>query len=146
MKKRSIYIILIFVLIAQTLVSQKNTGTLTLTVTGLRNNNGMVLASVFKNPDGFPHEREKSLQHIKVPINKNTSEVIFRNIPFGYYAIGIIHDENNNNKMDFGIFHIPKEGYGASNNANGTFGPPDFNDAKFNFTSTNNKVIIKINY
>lgn len=146
MKTRGMFITIIFVLITRIMVAQTNTGTLTLSVTGLRSNNGMVLASLFKSHDGFPHEREKCFQHIKASISKNTSEVIFRNIPLGYYAIGIIHDENNNNKMDFGMFHIPKEGYGASNNAKGTFGPPDFNDAKFNFTSTNNKISININY
>lgn len=146
MKKGNICLTIIFTLIAQTMVAQTDVGTLTLKITGLRNSNGMVLASLFQSHDGFPHERDKCFRHIKATINKNTAEVILENIPFGFYAIGIIHDENNNNKMDFGLFHIPKEGYGASNNAKGTFGPPDFNDAKFNFSSTNNKITIKINY
>ncbi len=33
--------------------------------------------------------------------------------------------------MDFGFFFIPQEGYGASNDAKGNFGPPKFDDAGF---------------
>ena len=40
------------------------------------------------------------------------------------------------------MFGIPSEDYGFSNNAKGTFGPPKYDDAKFNLIE--NKVI-KIN-
>jgi uncharacterized protein (DUF2141 family) len=32
--------------------------------------------------------------------------------------------------MDTNFVGLPKEGYGASNDAKGTFGPPKFKDAK----------------
>lgn len=52
-------------------------------------------------------------------------------IPEGTYAIGIFVDVNDNNKMDKNFLGIPKEQYGFSNNAKGTFGPPSFDDASF---------------
>ena len=55
-------------------------------------------------------------------------------IPDGIYAIGIFVDTNNNNKMDRNFLGIPKEQYGFSNNAKGSFGPPSFKDASFEIT------------
>ena len=41
--------------------------------------------------------------------------------------------------MDAGIFKIPTEGWGVSNNAKGNFGPPKFEDRLF--TIEENKAI-----
>jgi len=62
-----------------------------------------------------------------------TEKVIFTKIPYGSdYAIEVIHDENENMKMDMRIlpYPKPKEGVGVSNN---TFraGPPEYQKAKF---------------
>jgi uncharacterized protein (DUF2141 family) len=50
-------------------------------------------------------------------------------IPAGKYAIGVFHDVNGNNSLDTNFFGMPKEQYGFSNNATGSFGPPSFDDA-----------------
>ncbi len=55
-------------------------------------------------------------------------------IPDGTYAIGIFVDANYNNKMDKNFLGIPKEQYGFSNNARGTFGPPSFANASFSLS------------
>ncbi|MDR1437149.1 MAG: DUF2141 domain-containing protein, partial [Candidatus Symbiothrix sp.] len=47
------------------------------------------------------------------------------------YAVSIFHDENDNGKLDTGVFGIPKERTGNSNNARGSYGPPKFDDCKF---------------
>jgi uncharacterized protein (DUF2141 family) len=146
MRKKRISTTIVFILSIQLMFAQTGSGTLTLTVTGLNSNNGKIIASIFKNPEGFPHEKGKSVQRVKASINNDSSVLVFNNLPYDYYAIGIIHDENNNDNMDFGLFYIPKEGYGASNNAKGHRGPPDFKDAKFYFDSANNKIKIHINY
>ena len=57
-------------------------------------------------------------------------------LPFGRYAISAYHDENGNGELDTGLFGIPSEDYGFSNNARGGFGPPDFADAAFDFTES----------
>lgn len=61
----------------------------------------------------------------------------FENIPFGEYAIKVHHDEDGNNEMDTNFLGIPSEDYGFSNNASGTFGPADWEDAKFAFETDN---------
>jgi uncharacterized protein (DUF2141 family) len=42
-----------------------------------------------------------------------------------------MHDVNKNGELDKNALGIPKEGFGFSNDAAGTFGPPGFDKAKF---------------
>jgi uncharacterized protein (DUF2141 family) len=64
----------------------------------------------------------------------------------GTYAISAFHDENNDKKVNSNFIGIPKEGIGVSNNAKGSFGPPKFDDAKFEFTQSDQSVGISLNY
>jgi uncharacterized protein (DUF2141 family) len=57
------------------------------------------------------------------------------------YAIAAYHDANGNEKLDENFFGIPKEGYGFSNNARGTFGPPSFEKAAFQLILKKNQFV-----
>jgi uncharacterized protein (DUF2141 family) len=54
-----------------------------------------------------------------------------------------MHDSNSNQKLDTNWIGIPKEGYGFSNNAKATLGPPSFDQVKFNLKG---EVIINMIY
>ena len=54
----------------------------------------------------------------------------FTDLPGGTYAVAVLHDKNNNGKMDIGLTG-PTESYGFSNEASGFLGAPDFSDAAF---------------
>jgi uncharacterized protein (DUF2141 family) len=64
-------------------------------------------------------------------------------LPEGEYAISVYHDANDNNKLDTGIFGIPSEGYGFSNNVKGFMGPPSYEKTKFSLTT--DSMIVRIN-
>ena len=49
----------------------------------------------------------------------------------GTYAITVFQDMNANEELDTNFIGIPKEPYGFSNNVMGTFGPPSFEQSKF---------------
>ena len=115
------------------LSNSQNTGTLTIEVKNLRNSDGIVMASIYNSTEGYPTQREKAFQKTFAKIKHNKATLKFKNLPFGEYAIALTHDENNNHKIDQNWLGIPKEGVGASNNAQGKRGPPDFNMAKFPF-------------
>lgn len=70
----------------------------------------------------------------------------FSDLPFGEYAVAVMHDMNDNNKMDFHFYGAPKEGYGASNDASGTFGPPSFEEARFKLENFSKTIVIKLKY
>lgn len=60
---------------------------------------------------------------------------VFEDVPAGTYAVSVIHDSNENGELDSNFFGMPKEGFGFSNDAMGTFGPPSFDKAKFTISS-----------
>lgn len=109
---------------------------ITVEVNGLRNAKGVVRCSLFASANGFPSKPALSLMTIVAPpIANGHTTCTFDNVKPGTYAVGFLHDENNNGKMDSNFIGMPTEGYGASNNARGTMGPPKFDDAKFNHES-----------
>ena len=121
--------------------------TLKITITNLRNNRGHVLISIFKDGVGYPDKPEISFKRAKLSISNKTAVFDFIGLPTGNYAIAILHDENDDMKMNTNFFGIPKEGYGFSNNVMGTFGPPGYSKASFNYTaSTTAAISIKARY
>ena len=122
-------------------------GTITVTITGLRNTKGAVLISLYNSGENFPRDAAKyAVGKGKAAIVNGTATIIFKNQPYGKYAIAVLHDENNNLKMDTNFFGIPKEGYGFSNNARGTFGPPSYEKAAFNLNTPGMSITLKTSY
>jgi uncharacterized protein (DUF2141 family) len=99
--------------------AQEETFTLTVHIAGLNSDKGSLLVGVYNNEDSFLKTRFKS------------------------DIIKIIHDENDNKKMDTNFIGIPKEDFGCSNNATGFMGPPKYEDAKF-MLEENKTIDIKI--
>jgi uncharacterized protein (DUF2141 family) len=133
----------LLVVVAQ---AAERTGTITVTVKKLRNNNGKAGAALFSSADGFPKKLEKAFRSVSGPIKKKRAKLVFRNVPYGVYAIACVHDENGNGKIDKNIMGLPKEGYGFSKDAMGMFGPPDFEAAKIALDSPSLSLSIRVNY
>ncbi len=119
----------------------KNIGTLTVIITGLENNTGVVRLGLYNSKDNY-EGKGKAYRGEKDSIENKQATFIFYALPYGKYAIKVYHDENSNGMIDRDSFGIPTEAYGFSNNASGAFGPADYNDAKFLFNK--NKTAIKI--
>lgn len=89
-------------------------------------------ADVFENDNGEQGGAAKGIiQGVIEDVGVGNATYTF-DLPNGTYAIGIFVDKNYNNKMDRNFFGVPKEQYGFSNDAKGSFGPPSFKDASFN--------------
>ena len=116
--------------IANTITAQNKT--ITATVVNVSSNDGKVGFALY-NKTNF---RMKPLQGNSSKVIDGKSIVVFKNVEPGEYAIICYHDKNNNNKMDFKSNGMPLEDFGASNN-NMTFGPPQFEDAKFTVSDKN---------
>lgn len=99
-------------------------------------------ADVFENDNGEKGGAAKGIiDGVIEEVGTGTTTYTFE-LPNGTYAIGIFVDANYNNEMDRNLFGIPKEQYGFSNDAKGSFGPPLFKDASFTVSSDLN---LKIN-
>ncbi|GHV56907.1 hypothetical protein FACS1894182_04480 [Bacteroidia bacterium] len=117
-------ILLLMLLVAGTLSAQNK---LTLVVDGIENVKGHLMVALY-DKDNF---RKKPVSAQLVKVEAETVVVVFENIPAGEYAVSLFQDENDNGKLDTGLFGIPTEKYGFSNNAKGQYGPPSYNDCRF---------------
>jgi uncharacterized protein (DUF2141 family) len=100
-------------------------------ITGLRSDGGRVAVALFNSKSAFPHVDKAFRAQQSSPRNRRAA-VEFEDLPPGDYAVLVLHDENANGKLDRGLFGIPKEGIGASNDALEPFGPPRYAKAKVN--------------
>jgi uncharacterized protein (DUF2141 family) len=102
--------------------------TLRIHVDGLRNSNGVVGSVIFKSPDGWPEDKNKSFRHGPTPIaaGERQALVVWSHLPPGDYAVAAIHDENRNAKLDRNFIGIPKEGFGFANNPHVGLSAPPF--------------------
>ena len=100
-------------------------------LSGFRSDDGKVMVALFRGSDGFPTNPDKAFRSAITKIRGKRASVDFADLPPGEYAVSVIHDENDNDKLDTNFLGIPKEGIGTSNNAKARFGPPKFRDAKF---------------
>ncbi|OYQ37978.1 hypothetical protein CHU92_07075 [Flavobacterium cyanobacteriorum] len=123
-----------------------NTGMLTVAINGLSNEKGSVLVSLFDNKQDFPKEASRAVRREKLEIAGGTASITFKDVPYGTYAVAILHDENDNLKMDFNVLGIPKEGYGFSNNAKGSLGPPSFEKAAVILNNSKKTIRIRMRY
>ncbi|NUN69277.1 MAG: DUF2141 domain-containing protein [Bacteroidetes bacterium] len=143
--KRTALLIIILSLSLQSSPAQGKQS-MTISINGLREAKGQVMVFVYNNADDFPTKRDKAFRAKKVPVTGAAIEVTFDDVPDGTYGVAVYHDENMNDKMDRSWYGMPKEGYGASNDAKGSFGPPSFDDAKFTFPAATKSIPIIIHY
>ncbi|HKF46842.1 MAG TPA: DUF2141 domain-containing protein [Terracidiphilus sp.] len=115
-------------------------------IDGLRADKGQVVCSLYSSAEGFPKKPQNAIAQSKSPVANHHSECTFSGIQSGTYAISVFHDENSNNRLDTNFLGIPREGVGASNNAKGCFGPPNFHDASVTYTGGRLDLQISIVY
>ncbi len=109
-------------------------GMIIVEVRNIRSTKGMLKGCLFSSEDGYPEDYTKASSLSKASIKDSCStEMIFRDVNFGMVAFVIIHDENNDGKLQKGFLFRPKEGFCFSNNAVGLLGPPSFKKASFDF-------------
>src|SRR5690606_742307 len=121
-------------------VSAQSTSTIVVNISGFKSNEGKVYVALYNSADTFLTKHVKGHEG---EVSNLKSTVIFEGVENGIYAISVFHDENGNGKLDTGMFGIPSEPVGTSNNAAGFFGPPEFKDAKFEVTGE--KIELNIN-
>ena len=86
--------------------------------------------------------KKQPIQSASADIKDGKATVTFENIKPGDYAIIALHDLNGNQSMDFEANGMPKESFGTSNNPR-SFGPPMYDDAKFNVANEDLELSIR---
>ena len=111
--------------------NQADTGTLTVNIQNLEVARGDVYIAVYDKEEDFM-ETEKSVAGKSVPItSKGPLTIPLGRFAYGYYAIAVFHDLNQNGKLDRNALGIPKEPYAFSNNPRVKWSPPSFQESRF---------------
>jgi len=79
-----------------------------------------------------------------VPAKIGTTVVVIPNVPPGRYASQVFHDRNSNGKIDRGLFGIPKEPVGFSNDAPIHMAPPRWDVAVFTHGTEPQHIALKL--
>ena len=122
--------ILFSLFLCQIAFAQTETGNITVSVENLSSEEGKVYFALF-NEDNFL--KKAPIQGEVSEIKEGVAQITFSEVPSGTYAVTAYHDKNGNQQMDFESNGIPKENYGVSNNQMNLYGPPLWEDAKFEF-------------
>ncbi len=121
--------------------------TITVTVTGLRNAEGVVRACMTSDEDRFPRCRGvPGAYGATTAAQAGSVTFTFTGVKPGRYAIALLHDENGNGKADRALGMMPKEGFGFSRDAKVRMGPPRFSEAAFDIGSENRALTIHMRY
>lgn len=132
-QKRLILLIINILVVFSANAQQKNA--LTITVNGFKNQQGTVKLQV-------QNEQQKEVYQKVAAVPGKSYTIVITDVPSGKYAVNVIHDKNNNSKLDTNGFGIPSEGWGCSNDARGFMGAPSFKSKLF---LVNNNTSITIN-
>jgi uncharacterized protein (DUF2141 family) len=92
-------------------------GDLTVTISDIREAKGSLMVSVV-NSDAAWNNAAAPIAVKKVPAAQGEVKLQFKDLAPGTYAVQVMHDENENQKLDSNFLGIPIEGYGFSNNPN----------------------------
>jgi uncharacterized protein (DUF2141 family) len=128
------------------LSSLAQAGELTVTVSDFRNTKGHLLLSVLDSEAGWngqasPVAAEKLVVADKAADGKSLQ--LKFTLPAGKYAVQVLHDENENGKLDFNQMGIPSEGHGTSNNPV-VMRRPHFSEAVFELGESPLGIVVRL--
>ncbi len=127
---KKLILILVSIIIPLAIIAQDQpNGSIEIRITGFRNAKGKVSVNLFNKADGFPDDPLKSFGWKTVSVLPDTVFIVFEDLPYGKYAVSVLHDENSNGKMEKNFLGIPREGFAFSNNYTPRIKSPAFSDA-----------------
>ena len=112
-------------------LGQSNQTSLQVSISGASSDAGSIRILVFSKPSGFPDQVKQAVRSISLPPKSGKASFKLTDLPAGTYAIGVIHDKDNNGKLSTNAVGYPIEKFGFSNNPKVYFGPPSFEKAAF---------------
>ncbi|HEV2247683.1 MAG TPA: DUF2141 domain-containing protein, partial [Terriglobia bacterium] len=105
--------------------------TLTITAEGVSSSKGVVGVLIFNSPQGWPTDNARAFRAVAVPAHPGSVEIQISDLPPGDYAVVVLHDLNENRKLDRTWYGKPKEQWGMSENPPVHFSAPGFDKARF---------------
>jgi uncharacterized protein (DUF2141 family) len=124
-------ILLVCLFFALETLGQSNPTSLQVSISGASSDTGSIRILVFSKPSGFPDQIKQALKSISLTPKNGKASFKLTDLPTGTYAIGVIHDQDNDGKLSTNAVGYPVEKFGFSKNPKVYFGPPPFEKASF---------------
>jgi uncharacterized protein (DUF2141 family) len=99
-------------------------------VSNFRNTHGFLGCRLYRSAEGFP-ESGTDLSESRVRVAGAATRCEFQSVAPGTYAVAVMHDENDNRKLDKNFLGIPIEGCGVSNNKTYAMSTPKWSESTF---------------
>jgi uncharacterized protein (DUF2141 family) len=115
---------------------------LDLTITDLRTQQGSLRIAIADSAAGWS-DTEKAVAGTARKPQGNEETFHFPDLPPGSYAVMVMHDENDNGKLDSNFMGMPIEGYGFSNNP-GVMRKPTFEEARFELGADGGAITVRL--
>ena len=104
---------------------------------------GKLMVALLQSASDFEQDGD-AFRRARISPRNGKATAIFSDLPYGSYAVKAFHDENGNGILDTNFIGFPTEGFGFSNDAMGRFGPPSFEQAKFEIASERLSIAIHL--
>lgn len=112
---------------------------LTVEITNITSEEGQIILAIYNSSENY----DKRIAFEEVKLKPEMDSVIFEtNVPDGEYLVMLVHDVNNNGKLDTSFIGMPKEPVGLSN-YDGKGIPGKFKKHKFS-VNENTEIIIPL--
>ena len=125
------FFLLVSLFFAMETLGQSNQTSLQVSISGANSDAGSIRILVFSKPSGFPDQIKQAVRSISLAPKNGKASFKVTDLPTGTYAIGVIHDQDNNGKLSTNAVGYPTEKFGFSKNPKVYFGPPSFEKAAF---------------
>lgn len=124
---------------------REGASTILVEVRRLRSDRGHVLGALFGSADGWGIEG-RQVAVCRSRIVHARAYCPLEDLPAGSYGFAFMHDENDNERMDTNFLGLPDEGFGFSNDAPVSFGPPSFDAVRFRHEGAVTALVVQARY
>lgn len=136
---RKLSILLIFTMLCLGKGFSQTGHNLTVIINGFKNQKGTVKLQM-------QNAQQKEVYQKVAPIPGKSYAIVISGVTAGQYAVNVIHDKNNNSRLDTNWMGIPSEGWGCSNDARGFMSAPSFKSKLFTVNGDKTITINLVHY
>lgn len=144
-KNISSVIILIILFSSNHIKAQDQTCNIEIEVIGLKSTQGQFMISINRGPEGWPEENFIEQRFIPEFTAPNFT-IVFENMPYGNYAVGVLHDKDEDGEMTSNFIGIPKEAFGFTRDYKVVFRAPKYEEANFEVNTPVKKLKINLQH
>lgn len=117
---------------------------LVIEIEGAKPSKGQVMISVFDDPSTYM--KRPIIELTQAVDVSGAAQVLVTDLAPGSYAVAVVYDRDSDGELDTGLFGIPTEKVGFSNNAKGRMGPAPWEKARFEHSADSNSISITLGH